>query len=212
MRFLCALALVVAIAEPALATTTFVDTGFDRSAWEAQLANRTDDPFDNDIPQADVLVFDSGIESVASGLNDTANHLVSGGEFLGTLRTSGSTAPGYLSFVWTFPEPVTAFGADFFSIGGSRMVSVQGTFDSGQEAFDLRTLFTADGGVDQGFFGLVSELPFSSITLIALGSIDSNDAFRIDDVAFELPEPHGAAPFALLAVALLARRRTRARS
>jgi len=107
--------------------------------------------------------------------------------------------------------PVTAFGADFFSIGGSREVSVQGTFDSGQEAFDLRALFDADGGVDEGFFGLVSETPFTSITLIALGSIDSNDAFRVDNVSFA-PEPGPRATTAVLLVLGMAGLALRARA
>jgi hypothetical protein len=174
---------------PASATTTYVDTAFDRTAWEAAVGGVSTDPFDNDIPQSDTLDFDSGIQSVAEGLNQTANHFVGGGRFNGTLRTSGSSAPGYLTFTWDFPEPVTAFAADFFSIGGSREVSVQGTFDSGLESFDLRTLFIDDGGLDQGFFGLSSTVPFSSITLIALGAIDSNDAFTVDEVAFAVPEP-----------------------
>lgn len=134
-----------------------------------------------------------------------------GDRFLGTLRPSGSASPGYLSFVWTFPEPVTAFGADFFSIGGSRQVSVQGTFDAGtQEAFDLRALFISDGGLDQGFFGLTSSEPFSSITLIALGT-STNDAFTVDNVVIEVPEP-GAAGLGAAALALLGLVRRRVRS
>jgi len=203
----------VFVAPVASASTTFVDFEFDRSAWDAAVPNIVEDPFDNDIAQSGVLDFDSGIQSVASGVSGTPNHLVDGtsGRFQGTLRTAGSSAPGYLSFVWTFPEPVTAFGADFFSIGGSREVSVQGTFDAGLESFDLRTLFIGDGGLDQGFFGLTSTQPFTSITLVALGSIDSNDAFTVDNVAFGvLPEPASPGVAALLAVALLAARRRRA--
>jgi hypothetical protein len=200
------------VAGPATAVTTFVDVEFDRSAWEALASDVSTDPFNSLIAQADVLLFDSGIESVAAGLNTAASHDVFEGRFRGTLRTSGSSAPGYLTFTWTFPEPVTAFGADFFSIGASREVSVQGTFDAGLEAFDLRTLFIGDGGLDQGFFGLISAEPFTSITLIALGSIDSNDAFTIDNVAFGLPEPANATGAALLAVAGLAiRQRERLR-
>jgi hypothetical protein len=191
------------LARPASATTSYVDTSFDRSAWEAAASGIVTDPFDNTIAQADVLDFDSGIQSIASGANGTPNHFVDGGRFNGTLRTAGSTAPGYLTFVWTFPVPVTAFGADFFSIGGSRQVSVQGTFDSGLESFDLRTLFVNDGGVDQGFFGLTSTVPFTSITLVALGSIDSNDSFTVDNAAFAAPEPAHPELLALTALALM---------
>ncbi len=205
---LAGLSLALLSSSPSQAATTFVDVLFERSAWEAQVGPVASETFEVDIAQADVLDFASGIESVASGLgNDPANHRVSGGRFSGTLRTAGSSAPGYLTFVWTFPEPVTAFGADFFSIGGSREVSVQGSFDAGLESFDLRALFGADGGVDQGFFGIVSATPFSSITLVALGSIDSNDAFTVDDVVIGLPEPAGTGVLALAAVGLIVRLR-----
>jgi hypothetical protein len=76
---------------------------------------------------------------------------------------------------------------------------VQGVFDSGPEAFVLRTLFEADLGVDQGFFGLTSTVPFTSITLIALGTIDRNDAFTVDNVAFA-PEPGRTATASALLV------------
>ncbi len=203
----------VLIALPASATTTFVDTLLDRSAWEEVVSDRLEEPFDNEIAQADVLDFDSGIQSVASGAIDMPNHLVDGdlGRFRGTLRPAASTSPGYLTFVWTFPEPVMAFGADFFSIGGSRQVSVQGTFDSGLEAFDLRTLFIADGGLDQGFFGLISDDPFTSITLIALGT-STNDAITVDNLAIGLPEPTRSGLAALLTLAGLIRRRRRVTS
>ena len=199
---------VVLVALSASATTTFVDFEFDRSAWEAVVFDLLEEPFDSEIAQSDVLDFDSGIQSVASGAIGSPNHRVDGaiGRFLGTLRPAASTSPGYLTFVWTFPEPATAFGADFFSIGGSRQVSVQGTFDSGLEAFDLRTLFIADGGRDQGFFGLVSDEAFTSITLIALGT-STNDAFTMDNVAIELPEPTHSGLVALLVPALLTWRR-----
>jgi len=193
------------LGRPASATTSYVDTSFDRSAWEAAVSGIVTNPFDNTIAQADTLDFDSGIQSVASGANGSPNHFVDGGRFNGTLRTSGSTAPGYLTFVWTFPVPVTAFAADFFSIGGSREVSVQGTFDSGLESFDLRTLFVNDGGVDQGFFGLTSTMPFTSITLVALGSIDSNDSFTVDNAAFAVPEPANPDFVALAALGLAGR-------
>lgn len=201
------------LAPAASATDTYVDFEFDRSPWEAAASGSlVTETFDTPIPQADTIVFDGGIESVASDPIGSPNHLVDGDRFVGLLRPASSSSDGYLTYVWTFPEPATAFGADFFSIGGTRQVSVQGTFDAGLEAFDLRALFTADGGVDQGFFGLTSTVPFSSITLIALGS-STNDAFTIDNVTIAVPEPgaSGAGVAALLALAGLRRRRSRAR-
>lgn len=203
--------------QAALATTNFVSVTFDRSAWEAEAGSiSTSETFDNDIAQSDTLTFDSGIQSEAAGDNAAANHLVTAGRFNGTLRTSIATAAGYLTFTWTFPENVTAFGADFYSIGGSRQVSVQGTFDSGLEAFDLRTLFGNDGGVDQGFFGLISDTPFNSITLVALNSAFSgNDNFTVDNVALvqAIPEPASLTLVALGIAGLgMALRRPRAES
>lgn len=200
------------LALPAVATDTFVDWEFDRSAWEAavSLADVETETFSSAIAQADVLDFDGGIESVASGAIGSPNHFVNGESFFGTLRPAASSTTGYLTFVWTFPQPVTAFGADFFSIAADRQVSVQGTFDSGLEAFDLRALFVADGGTGQGFFGLTSAEPFSSITLIALGT-GTNDAFLIDNVSIELPEPTGSGFAALAVIALLRARRRRSR-
>ncbi len=200
----------LSLAPCASATDSFVDFEFDRSAWEAavSLPDTETETFSNVIAQADVLDFDGGIQSVASGAIDLPNHRVDGDRFLGTLRPAASESPGYLTFVWTFPEPVTAFGADFFSIGGSRQVSVQGTFDAGLEAFDLRTLFIADGGLDQGFFGLTSTVPFDSVTLIALGT-STNDSFTVDNVTIQVPEPTGGALLAVATVAFLAGRSRR---
>lgn len=42
---------------------------------------------------------------------------------------------------------------------GASDSSRAGTFDSGLEAFDLCALFIANGGLDQGFFGLTSTVP-----------------------------------------------------
>jgi len=168
------------------ATEIFVDApGFDRTAWEAAVGGSlTTEDFGVDIAQADTLNHPSGLQSVAAGGFDSPNHNVGDGRLNMHLRTSLASVKGYLTITLHFPYPVTAFGADFYSIGGSREVSVQGVFDSGSQAFGLRNLFIADGGLDQGFFGLKSTVPFSSITLIALGSILSNDSFNMDNVAF----------------------------
>jgi len=182
------------------ATTTFVTTTltepFDRSGWEAGLTAVTTDTFSSDIPQANILNLDSGIISTASSAIGSANHLVDSnlgvtGRFNTTLRHTSSTSPGYSSVVFTFPTAVTAFGADFHSIGGSSLVSVTGTFDGVSESYDLRALFTAANGGsarDRGFFGIKTDTPFTSITLIASGNA-TNDAFHIDNAAFAVPEP-----------------------
>lgn len=189
------------------ATSVFVDVGFDRSGWESGLGNIITETFDVDIAQSETLNFAGGIESVAAGKLGLPNHLVTGQRFNGTLRPSASSSDGYLSFTWTLPEGTTSFGADFYSIAGTRQVSVQGDFGNGIESFDLRTLFGNDGGVDQGFFGIKADSAFTEITLIALGS-GTNDNFTIDNVSFEqIPEPSSSVFFALGSLVLCYRRR-----
>ncbi len=212
--FAGALLFSVLLLQPLGAVTIFVDSGFDRSAWTASVSGVTTDTFTADIAQSDTLNFASGIQSIAVTPLGSPNHFVGSGRFSGTLRPAASVSTGYLTFTWTFPVAVTAFGADFFSIGGSRQVSVQGTFDGGLEAFDLRALFTGDGGLDQGFFGLTSTTPFSSITLIALGT-STNDAFTVDNAAFgtanatAVPEPSTLVLFGGAAALFLFGRRRR---
>jgi len=204
------------IASSGFATTSFVAIDFDRTAWEAAAGSFSEETFTDAIAQSDVLDFATGIQSVASDPLDPMNpppHFVDDtiGRLRVNLRTPTSTvADGFLTVVWTFPVPITAFGADFYSIGGSREVSVQGSFDSGLEAFELRTLFGNAGGTDQGFFGFTSSVAFTEVTLIAPGDIASNDAITIDNVVFA-PEPAGSGAAALGVLALVARRLRRTR-
>ena len=171
MKFLVAILGVLALQpHPAQATVTYVSTTFDRSGWAGALGGVVvTDTFSVEIAQADTMNLDSGVTSVATGKIGTPNHLVSGGEFLATLRPVASGSPGYSSITLTFPFPITAFGADFYSIGGSRQVGPGGTFDNGAEHFDLRTIFINAGGLDQGFFGFTSTTPFDTVVLSAPG-------------------------------------------
>ena len=195
------------------ALTTFVSTAFDRSGWEAAVTGAiTNDGFDTLLSQASVLNFDSGVTSTASGQTGSPAHVVdfdngtSSNTFRTTVNTATSGVDGYTTITWVFPSAVTAFGADFLSIGGSREVGPTGTFDSGDEHFILRDLF---GGTDRGFFGLVSDTPFTQIVIEATGSISSNDSIRIDNLAFGIPEPSSLVLLAgSLGYLFAARRRT----
>lgn len=124
------------------------------------------------------------------------------------MNTATSEVAGYQTITISFPSPVNAFGADFFSIAGSRGVSVRGDFGNGTETFDLRSLFDGDSGVDQGFFGLTSPVPFSSVTLIATGSVSSNDSFTVDNLSIvAVPEPSSFAALLLGGLLMTSRRR-----
>lgn len=206
--------LVVAMSLPTCAATVpFISAGdepFDRSAWEAAVSGEiTTDTFSSDIANAASITFDSGVTSQAFDPQDSpVNNLVdstlgTSGRYSAILRTSTATNNGYESITWTFPTAVTAFGIDFFSIGGSREVSVLGDFGMGNESFDLRELFIDDGGLDQGFFGIVASSPFTIITLEAVSpGFAGNDAFTADNLSFaKVPEP---GTWVLLAVGLVA--------
>lgn len=178
-----------------LGVQTFVAIDFDRSAWEAAAAGTiTTDTFSSEIAQSDTLNLDSGVTSQASGAIGSPNHRVTLGQFDLLLRPSSSVSDGYVSVVLTFPTEIYAWGADFFSIGGSREVGPTGDFDSGTQHYILRDLFTAENGgaaLDQGFFGIVSDTPFTQIILEATGT-STNDSFKVDNMSFAaVPEPSG---------------------
>ncbi|MGB0776217.1 MAG: PEP-CTERM sorting domain-containing protein [Akkermansiaceae bacterium] len=204
---ICSLFTLIALAAKAQAVQVFVDANFDRSAWEAAASGTvTTDPFDNNKANASILALDSGVTSTASGAQGSPNHNVNGGRFNTALYPAGSASAGYLTITWTFNSPVNAFGADFFSIAGSRQVGPTGDFDSGTEHYDLRTLFIGDGGLDQGFFGVVSATPFTQITLEATGS-GTNDAFTVDNLSFvSVPEPSSTALLAFGGIGFILRR------
>ncbi len=191
------------------AATIYVDAGLDRSDWESAISTTiTTETFDSDIAQSDTLLFSGGIQSVAADPSGSPNHLVTAGRLSATLNTATSAASGYQTITLSFPSPVNAFGADFFSIASSREVSVRGDFGSGIETFDLRALFNGDGGVDQGFFGLTSPVPFSSVTLVATGSVASNDSITVDNLSIvAVPEPSTFAALLFGGLLITGRRR-----
>ena len=87
-----------------------------RAAWEAAVGGAiTTDTFSNDIAGAASIMFDSGVNSTAAGsfTNYAFGNSVSGGRFNGAVDVDDTA--GFDQIEWTFPAPIFAFGADWFS-------------------------------------------------------------------------------------------------
>jgi hypothetical protein len=85
------------------------------------------------------------------------------------------------SMTWTFDRAVNAFSADFFSVssGDGLVAWVNGT------AFDLGTL-----GVRDGFFGVVSDSAFSSVTFTLARPTRVGEGWGADNVRWSaVPGP-----------------------
>jgi hypothetical protein len=174
---------------PAFAATTFTD----RTSWEAAAGAVTTDTFSNPISAALSITFDSGIQSQMTG---TETQLYG---YINSVQGDGPSFPyegfvnqgGYYQTLWTFPTPVTAFGGDFSHVNIPNGLTVTGNFDgSGDQTISIAQLFTENQppGEGEGFFGLVSSVPFQSILFRSNdGNCDSGcsgDAFYVDKFSF----------------------------
>lgn len=184
------------------AATTYTDfTSFSTSA-----GTLTTETFDLDKANNANLSFDGGITSAGLLPAGTPDHNIASGLFHAHVRHP-SDGNGYQTLTWTFPTAVTAFGADFGSIAGSRALSIVGNFDgSGDISYNLRTEIGAGG-----FFGVIGSSAFTSITFqinTAEATIQGNDLFTVDNVSIDsVPEPSTVIFSAIGSLALLTRRR-----
>lgn len=204
MKRLFALLFLAVSATTASAATIYTD----RIAWETAMGTAllTTDSFSNNIGLSrDPLTFDSGVVSRADG------NIVQQNVDLGSFRYNVyeiATTPE-TEMVWTFPEQITGFGADFELLGDS---SLAGDFDgTGEQSFDLRKSI----GLSSGFFGIIGSTAFTDIVMRTtsrdFSSIDVDDlAFGTASVA-SVPLP-ASLPLVLLGLGALGLMRRRARS
>jgi hypothetical protein len=179
-------------------------------------SNTNVESFDNDIPSAESIVFDSGVVSTLSERFTIARepflNFVTDGQFVSLLSHRGESASGSLTF--NFSSPIIGFGGifsdvDIIDIYINRTDSLPIFFDIEIENPD--TIYSSGG-----FFGLVDLTePFSSVTLTINNSTGS-DYFRIDDLTYAtkastVPVP-GAIWFIISGLYLLTRFSVRKKS
>lgn len=195
------------LSQPLSAVTVFTD----RMAWEDALSTTIiTETFDVDIAEGpNTITFAGGVESTGVSLIDgTGDNTVSGGEWSGNVRNSTTTNTGYTSITWTFPQEISAFGADFNSIAGSRALEIVANWDGmGETGINLRD--TIGSG---GFLGVIGDATFTEIRFDineATASIAGNDVFRADNASYTnaVPEPSATLLFGCAALSLGLRRK-----
>jgi len=173
-----ALLLVPIVAQDAFAVSFFTD----RPSWEAAVAGATitDDPFDNDIATADVIIFDSGVVSTGVGSNPTFNQVISG-HYEGHVDKDDVLA--YESITWDFPSPIIGFGSDFLTgCDGEFLVIISDFEGAGDMTVNLDDHLP--GNCD-GFFGIVSSSSFQLVTYTSgTGGLASAEFWTMDDLSF----------------------------
>lgn len=160
----------------------------DRSAFEAAVAGASliEDAFENPIPGAEQVTFDSGVVSTNLPVSvfPDDNSVVPFNGVDGIYRNSVNNSTNQLAdlITWDFPMPVIGFG---FELSAASPDGVEVTFNggSGIESFlfyDLNSDVTSGG-----FVGFVADTAFETIFFSNDNPI-STDSFNIDDLVFAL--------------------------
>jgi hypothetical protein len=163
-----------------------------------------DVPVDKATPVGHFSVFFSQTGGYSSAAGNTAPQQHPTGVFVGTTGT-GSTAGGNDETIQglelrfetlgpvtktlelRFDPPIFAWAADVFSVDGKTFGQGGGP-DSNDHttlhvlghAFDFTEIFTYAGSGYNSFFGIVSDVPFSSLNFTAAGD---GDRWRLDNVS-----------------------------
>ncbi|MEL7172158.1 MAG: VPLPA-CTERM sorting domain-containing protein [Pseudomonadota bacterium] len=200
---ICGIALTLT-AMPAQAVVTFFT---DEAAFDTATSGLlfTTDDFSTDVAPADQITFASGVISLNQGgvVRIFEDNSIEGGVYNNAV--DGDGGDGGLSILWTFPEPVTAVGFQYFDLTENDVnVSVDGSVRALREG----------GDPTDGFFGFTTTTP---VTEIIFDTFDVQDAdvFDFDDLQFAgeaqvVPLP-GALPLLLAGLAGLAVVRQRRR-
>ncbi|MEM8834485.1 MAG: hypothetical protein AAGD00_01570 [Planctomycetota bacterium] len=207
------LAIVCAVALPAVHASAQVSFFFDRASWEAALGGApvTTETFDNITPQVidDGTTLDTGLLQIKrdGSSNDGDGFLAiepgsSFGNLNGTNFLDGETGvePHERVDISFNGNSVVGFGPHWFSpfSGDGIGVEIAGEF----------FLLDSIDGFDQGFIGFVSTTPVNSVGILGNPAAESfQELWSADDVSYAVPSPAGVALVGFGALAATRRRR-----
>jgi hypothetical protein len=193
-----------------LATTVAIGSGFvtetahaasvkftNRLSWEAAVTGfpLIEDSFDNEIPSALSITFDSGVISTNSqpgfngfpGFPNINNRVSVFDQYENCVHDAAIVCSN--AWTWKFPLPVIGFGAFFAGVDSGRL-AFRGDFGSGEEIINVAETInpiTSNNTLVDGFLGITAKKPFDTITFF---SRSSNDFVNIDNLVFAtVPEP-----------------------
>ena len=153
----------------------------------------TEELFQNDIPSALSIQFDSGIVSTnsASGFNsfpglgevdNRVNTTFGFGQYTNCVESTGSICSQ--EWTWKFPQTVVGFGVNIFSAGVGRL-AVRGDFGNGEQTINVAETIDPNAiSTANGFFGIVGRQPFDLVTFFSRGG---NDFVNIDSLGTSRP-------------------------
>jgi hypothetical protein len=176
----------------------------DRGAWELAVAVAGNETFSSTIDPLPLGTTDLGVVDVTVNGTLSAFSNVSGGQFNGFIQNGIDN--NVSSIVFTLPQAVNAWGADFTlaATGDVLIVTVNGN------AYNLGTQLINQG---TGFLGTIEDAPFTTLTMTTAAFTSIGENYFVDDLSFgdsqtAVPEP---ATLLLLASGLgvAARRRLR---
>lgn len=153
-----------------------------RPAWSAAVGTFTTETFET-TPLQTVPVAGGTINTGLLSLIISPNHggigIISfggGRQFMGDVHGPLAGAPQFN--IISFPQPITAFAADFAVVGEGGINNLM----------ILGTSFMLPNGTT--FFGVISDVPFTQVELRTTGFI--TEFYRMDNVSFGNPIPEPA--------------------
>lgn len=161
----------------------------DRSDWLNALNGLTitTDNFSSPKPSAQIFAFDSGVISTGGG--GGIDNKVLNGIYTGIVDGQKDNPFAYDTITWSFPQAITAFGADWFSTSNQDRLTVTGNFDG---TGDQTINFFDELGVFSGFkfLGIIGGDSFTTITFGTQGvaGMSGIELFAAEDLSFA-PDP-----------------------
>ena len=148
----------ISMAMTAQAATVYSD----RASFDAATGSLALETFDTPIARAPVITFDGGIKASRSGTTNSPNE-VNSGSYVGLVTRTGSN-----QITFDFGQTIDSFGADFSGVA-SLFADLLGTEES---------VIIAASSQPAGFFGFISDTPFSQLTFRTRAGIVRQSAFQ----------------------------------